>query len=414
MKRDLSRLFKLKNPIQNYAWGSRTAIADLLGHDAPTEAPEAELWMGAHPKAPSEVKLAGQWISLVDLIAAHPEDILGPAATRLFEGRMPFLFKVLAAAAPLSIQAHPDEEQARRGFARENRLGIPLDAPHRNYRDSSHKPEIICALTPFWGLNGFQPPEAIATNLRDYAPHALSAMISRLDAPDTAPALQVFFTALVEMPVESKREAIAEATAAAREQSAPSATAEWVLRLQDAYPDDIGVLAPLFLNLVCLSPGQAMYLAAGQLHAYLEGVGIELMANSDNVLRGGLTPKHIDVPELSRVLRFDAAAPRIIDPEDAGTKEYTYAADVAEFALAKIDLDPEQPLHSAAKRGLEILLVVEGQGRIRAEGSSEELTFRKGDSVMVPACLAGYSIRGEGRLFRAAIPVSATQVATAA
>ena len=405
MVREVCQLFKLKNPVQNYAWGSRTAIAELLGREAPTKMPEAELWMGAHPKAPSRVKMADQWISLVDLIATHPEGILGPAAAKQFEGRMPFLFKVLAAAAPLSIQAHPDEDQARQGFERENRLGIPLDAPHRNYRDNSHKPEIICALTPFWGLNGFQSPEAIANNLQAYAPHSFSTMIAALGAPDVAGALKAFFTALVEMPEKRLRDAIAEATAAARKKGARSATAGWVLRLQEAYPDDVGVLAPLYLNLVCLSPGQAMYLAAGQLHAYLEGVGIELMANSDNVLRGGLTPKHIDVPELTRVLRFNAVEPKIIVPQDDHAMERVYAAGVAEFALAHIDLAAGQSFVSAAKRGMEILLVVEGDVRMRADDSKADLKLRQGDAVMVPACLAGYSIQGAGQLFRASVPL---------
>ncbi len=402
---DLCRPFKLKNPIQNYAWGSRTAIAELLGHPAPTNSPEAELWMGAHPKAPSLVKIADEWISLADLIGSHPEAILGPAAVDRFGSRMPFLFKVLAAGAPLSIQAHPDESQAQEGFARENRMDIPLDAPHRNYRDPSHKPEIICALTPFWGLNGFQAPGTIAKNLHDHAPRTLQTMTAQLNAPDADRALQAFFTTLVEMPQKKKDDVIAEVTAAARTQRTPSAAVDWVLRLQDAYPGDIGILAPLFLNLVCLSPGQAMFLAAGQLHAYLEGVGIELMANSDNVLRGGLTPKHIDVPELKRVLRFNAVEPEIIDPQADAATEKVYATDVEEFALAQIELVAESAFVSAVKRGMEILLVVEGELILSTESQKTELALKKGDAVMVPACLDGYSLRGSGRIFRAAVPL---------
>ncbi len=407
MNQDICRLFRMQNPIQNYAWGSRSAIAALQDRDVPSPAPEAELWMGAHPKAPSLVEMGGQWISLDDLIAAHPEAVLGPAAARRFENRMPFLFKILAAAAPLSIQAHPDEDQARKGFARENRQGIPLDAPHRNYRDSSHKPEILCALTPFRGLNGFQSPAAIAGNMQAYVPRTLSVLNPRLDAPDVGHALKAFFEALLELPDAQKQDAVAEAAAAARMKSPYGAAADWVLRLESAYPGDIGVLAPLFLNLVCLSPGQAMYLAAGQLHAYLEGVGIELMANSDNVLRGGLTPKHIDLPELTRVLRFNAANPRIIVPRSADGTQRVYAVDVAEFALAQIELASEQVFLSSAQRGMEILLAVEGAFSISSEGTKSKVALRKGDSVLVPACLSGYSIRGEGRAFRASVPLPA-------
>ena len=405
MNRDICRLFYLQNAIMNYAWGSRTAIAALQGREAPAENPEAELWMGAHPKAPSAIKMRDQWVSLADLIAAHPEAILGPAAARRFEGRLPFLFKILAADAPLSIQAHPDEDQARLGFARENREGVPLDAPDRNYRDRSHKPEILCALTPFWGLNGFQPPAAIASNLQEYAPQTLATIRRRLNEPDVEHALEAFFSTLLDLPDKLKQDAIVETTAVARTKGTHSAAADWVLRLEKAYPGDIGVLAPLFLNLVCLSPGQAMFLAAGQLHAYLEGVGIELMANSDNVLRGGLTPKHIDVPELMRVLRLNAAAPRIILPQAADKTVSLYAVDVAEFALAQIELAGEQVFFSSAKRGMEILLTVEGAVSIYPGGVKTKFALRKGASVMVPACLAGYSIRGEGKVFRASIPL---------
>ena len=405
MTTDMHRIFKLKNPIQNYAWGSRTAIAELCGQPTPSDQPQAEMWMGAHPKAPSQLMLAGRTATLADLIKDAPEVILGPETAHRFADRMPFLFKVLAAAEPLSLQAHPDKEQARSGFARENRLGIPIDAPHRNYRDDSHKPEIICALTPFWGLNGFRSPDAIAEDLSAYGPRTLASLVARLETHDTARALRDFFTALLEIPDKHKNEVIDEVTASARQKEGRPPAADWVLRLQRAYPGDIGFLAPLFLNLVCLSPGQAMNLAAGQLHAYLEGVGIELMANSDNVLRGGLTPKHVDVGELTRVLRFNPSEPRILAAHTEDARAGIYATDTEEFYLARIDVSAGHDFVAASRRSVEILLVIEGRVTFLVEDAAPDLTIGKGESVLVPACLPGYSIRGDGQLFRASVPL---------
>ncbi|MDJ0668804.1 MAG: mannose-6-phosphate isomerase, class I [Desulfobacterales bacterium] len=403
MAMDLKQIFKLDNPIQNYAWGSRTMIASLVGDTVPADQPQAEMWMGAHPKSPSMVTVNEERISLADLIEAHPHAVLGADAARRFDRRMPFLFKVLAAAEPLSIQAHPNKTQALTGFERENRAGLALDAPHRNYRDASHKPEIICALTPFWGLNGFQPITAIEKNLRRYGPETLTPMVAMLKAPETASGLKSFFEALLRLPTQRRTEVIAEATeqAALRDDDP---TAEWVLRLHAAYPDDVGILAPIYLNLVRLAPGQAMYLAAGQLHAYLEGLGIELMANSDNVLRGGLTPKHVDVDELSRVLQFSAGDPRILSARQVSAVEYVYATPAEEFQLAQLNLNGNTDFNAAPARSLELLLLVEGAVRLEAADGQTQCRLVRGESVMIPACLPGYRIHGAGQIFRAAVP----------
>lgn len=403
MAMDLEQIFKLDNPIQSYAWGSRSMIASLVGDTVPTDQPQAEMWMGAHPKSPSMVTVNGQRISLADLIDAHPDAVLGVDTARRFNRQMPFLFKVLAAAEPLSIQAHPNREQALTGFERENRSGIALDAPHRNYRDAAHKPEIICALTPFWGLNGFQPITAIENNLRHYGPKTLTAMGAMLKAPDAASGLKAFFEALLRVPDHRRTEVIAEVTEqAARRADDPAAA--WVLRLHAAYPDDIGILAPIYLNLVRLAPGQAMYLAAGQLHAYLEGLGIELMANSDNVLRGGLTPKHVDVDELSRVLHFSAGKPQILSARQVSAVEYVYTTPAEEFALAQLNLSGNADFNAAPARSLELLLIVEGALRLETADGQKQCRLARGESVMIPACLPGYRIRGEGQIFRAAVP----------
>ena len=404
MAMDLKQIFKLDNPIQNYAWGSRSMIASLVGAAEPADQPQAEMWMGAHPKSPSMVTVSGERVSLADLIDAHPTAVLGADTARRFNRQMPFLFKVLAAAEPLSIQAHPNKAQALKGFERENRSGIALDAPHRNYRDASHKPEIICALTPFWGLNGFQPIAAIETNLEDYGPESLTTLAAMLKAPHAASGLKTFLEALLRMPDHRRAEVIAEVTDKATLKDGDSVAA-WVLRLHARYPDDIGILAPLFLNLVRLAPGQAMYLAAGQLHAYLEGLGIELMANSDNVLRGGLTPKHVDVDELSRVLEFSAAKPQILSADRVSAAEYVYETPAEEFQLSQLKLAKSTDFKSASARSLELLLMIEGAVWLETAGGQAQCRLSKGESVMVPACLPGYRIHGEGHIFRAAVPL---------
>ena len=403
MAMDLKQIFKLDNPIQNYAWGSRSMIASLVGTTVPADQPQAEMWMGAHPKSPSMVTVKGERISLADLIDAHPDAVLSVDTARRFNRQMPFLFKVLAAAEPLSIQAHPNRAQAVEGFERENRSGIALDAPHRNYRDASHKPEIICALTPFWGLNGFRPVTAIEKNLGRYGPKTLTTIAAKLKTPDTPSGLKAFLEAMLRIPDHHRAEVIAEVTEQAALQDADPAAA-WVLRLHAAYPDDVGILAPIYLNLVRLAPGQAMYLAAGQLHAYLEGLGIELMANSDNVLRGGLTPKHVDVDELSRVLEFSAGEPRILSARRISAVEYVYATPAEEFQLAQIKLTDDADFNAAPTRSIELLLMVEGAAWFETADGQTQCRLSQGESVMIPACLSGYRIHGEGQIFRAAVP----------
>jgi len=299
----MMQIAKLKNSIQEYAWGSYTAIPELLGEPSPAETPQAELWMGAHHKAPSEVIVGKRKIALPELIKEDPAAILGIKTAEKFNGSLPFLFKVLAMAEPLSIQAHPNLAQAIEGFAREKEQNIPIDGFKRNYRDANHKPEILCALTTCWALKGFRPIEQIVSimaplNITGIAPH-----VEALDRNPNEQGLRRFFASLLTLDPESKRMAVTEVLVHIHHNTGVTeadcgSCRHWINKLNERYPGDIGVLSPLFLNLVEVKPGEALFLRAGQLHAYLQGVGIELMANSDNVLRGGLTPKHIDVAEL--------------------------------------------------------------------------------------------------------------------
>jgi len=393
----------MDNPVQDYAWGSAQAIPELLGKPNPACQPRAELWMGTHPKAPSRVLVGGDWLSLPDLVAEDPEHILGPAVTARFDGGLPFLFKVLAAARPLSIQAHPNLDQAREGFARENKMGIPVGAPHRNYRDANHKPETICALTPFHALRGFRKlNEILALMVRAGVP-ALAAELGALRAGPGREGLRRFFSTLMSMDKAGQAKIVEQAVDGASSNQGDPAF-DWMVRLDKECPGDIGVLSPILLNVIVLQPGQAMFLPAGELHAYLDGVGIELMANSDNVLRGGLTPKHMDVPELLRVLTFSEGDVEILEREPPGPTERAYPQRAEEFVLSVVSPGPGNPHKAASPRNVEIMICIEGQAAIGEEHGDDTLELVKGASVLIPAATGPYRVEGRATLYKATVP----------
>ncbi|MFJ9798588.1 mannose-6-phosphate isomerase, class I [Streptomyces sp. NPDC101145] len=387
---------RLSTTVRPYAWGSTTAIPELLG-TAPTGEPQAEMWMGAHPGAPSRVTRptpdGPREVPLNEVIAADPDRELGPATVARFGPRLPFLLKVLAAGTPLSLQVHPDREQAAAGHAAEERAGIPLDAPHRNYKDPHHKPELICALTPFEGFCGFRAPAETAGLLAALDVDSLKPYVDLLHAHPEDAALREVLTAILTADPDAIADTVAETAAACARlggSHAPYAT------LAHHYPRDRGVLAALLLNHVRLQPGEAMYLGAGVPHSYLRGLGVEIMANSDNVLRCGLTPKHIDVPELLRVVRFEAGDPGILRPEPSPSGEEVYDTPVDEFRLSRY-VRPE----GAAPADLtvptpQILLATAGTPRVG------DLTLTPGHSVFVPAGET-VELSGSGTLFRATV-----------
>lgn len=385
----------LRGAIRTYAWGSRTAIAEFTGRPVPAPHPEAELWFGAHPGDPAWLQTPGGEVSLLDSLAADPDGQLGPAACSRFGGTLPFLVKVLAASEPLSLQAHPSAEQAREGYQREERLGIALSAPTRNYRDTSHKPELLVALQPFEALAGFRPAARTAELLQALAVSDLDPYIDLLNDQSDADGLRALFTTWITAPqpdidvlVHAVLEGATHYLAAHRGAgSAPFVTeAQTVLELGERYPGDAGVLAALLLNRISLAPDEAIFLPAGNLHTYLRGVGLEVMANSDNVLRGGLTPKHVDVPELLRVLDFTPtteAALRAATRRDG--PELIYQTPAEEFAVSALTLDGELLGHEvdAPSRhdGPQLLLCTQGSAVVHAK--SESLTLRRGAAVWV-------------------------------
>ena len=395
----------LKNTIQEYAWGSYTAIAELLGNDSPASVPQAELWMGAHPKAPSMAVCNGKQISLLELVEKHPKAILGEKVAEKFQCRLPYLFKVLAAAKPLSIQAHPSLDQAKKGFERENSLGIPFDAFNRNYKDDNHKPECICALSDFWALNGFRKISAIITLLQRICPRGLERSLDLLRQRPDAAGLKHFFQVLMTMDPKSKKLVVDDAVKNAQSVKDENRAYQWMINLNQEYPSDIGVFSPVILNLICLEPGQAMFLSAGTLHAYLEGVGIELMANSDNVLRGGLTPKHVDVKELLNVLNFEELDINILHAQKMNPCEHRYDSFAEEFALSIITVKTGMDYCSSANRCVEILLCTNGDAVIADFGETKRVRIKKGMSILIPAAVEKYSIKGDAVFYKAAVPI---------
>ncbi|MEV5517201.1 mannose-6-phosphate isomerase, class I [Streptomyces flaveolus] len=381
---------RLDNTVRPYAWGSTTAIPTLLGTE-PTGEPQAEMWMGAHPGAPSRTDRG----TLADVVAADPDKELGPASVARFGPRLPFLLKLLAAGAPLSLQVHPDLAQAKEGYEDEERRGVPLDAPHRNYKDANHKPELICALTEFDGLCGFRAPTETADLLDGLGVASLKPYVDLLRAHPEDAALREVLTAVLTADPEEMSRTVAETAAACERLGGAYAPYAGIAH---HYPGDPGVLAALLLNHVRLQPGEALYLGAGIPHAYLDGLGVEIMANSDNVLRCGLTPKHVDVPELLRIVRFEPGDPGVLRPEASPDGEEVYDTPIDEFRLSRYVLPEGAAPHDLTLPAPQILLCTAGSVR----AGEHDLT--PGRSVFVPAGEKA-EVSGNGTLFRATVRV---------
>ena len=379
---------RLDNTVRPYAWGSTTAIPQLLGV-APTGEPQAEMWMGAHPGAPSRTGRG----PLTEVIDEAPERELGSRTVEKFGPRLPFLLKLLAAGAPLSLQVHPDLEQAREGYEDEERRGIPIDAGHRNYKDANHKPELICALTEFDGLCGFREPLRAAELLAALDVDSLKPYVDLLHAHPEEAALREVLTAVLGADPEEMAHTVTEAAAACARLGGDHAP---YADLAHHYPGDPGVIAAMLLNHVRLQPGEALFLGAGIPHAYLNGLGVEIMANSDNVLRCGLTPKHVDVPELLRVVRFEATDPGVLRPEASPDGEEVYETPIDEFRLSRFVLPEAGAPHDLTRATPQIHLCTAGSVR------AGEHTLAPGESVFVPADEKA-EVSGPGTLFRATV-----------
>ncbi|AUQ25508.1 mannose-6-phosphate isomerase [Dickeya zeae] len=384
---------KMRNNVQHYAWGSKHALTELYGIENPDNQPMAELWMGAHPKSSSLLlDEQGQAQSLRDLINKDPAGFLGTAVAKRF-GELPFLFKVLCAEQPLSIQVHPSKSAAEVGFARENAAGIALDSPQRNYKDANHKPELVFALTPYLAMNGFRELTAIAGLLQPLA-NAHPAIAAFLSCPDST-TLSTLFSSLLSMEGEQKASAIAGLKEVLSHQHGePWDTIRFIAQF---YPDDGGLFSPLLLNVVTLQPGEAMFLYAETPHAYLQGVALEVMANSDNVLRAGLTPKYIDIPELLANVRFESKpADTLLTSPVKTANELSFPIPVDDFAFSLHYLtDVPQML---SQQSAAIIFCVEGQAVL--EHGAQQVRLLPGESCFIPASESPVHIQGKGQIAR--------------
>ncbi|HAU4928493.1 mannose-6-phosphate isomerase, class I [Aeromonas hydrophila] len=392
--RDLPSFLSMQNPIQGYDWGSHDALTTLFGIPNPAGKPQAELWMGAHPNGCSEVVLAGQAQKLSTLIESAPAAVLGEATQTRF-GSLPFLFKVLCAEKALSIQVHPSKAQAEAGFAKEEAAGISPKAANRNYKDPNHKPELVFALTPYQAMNGFRAIPAILALFERVKLPALAELVAALAASQNEAGLQHFFHQLLVLEGARKEEALAGLLAYAGEHQ-DEETFALITSLAAQYPGDVGLFSPLLLNVVTLQPGQAMYLDACTPHAYVRGTGLEIMANSDNVLRAGLTPKYIDVTELLACTR---CLPKpddqiLLAPRMEGAVQH-FEVPVPDFTFSVYPAGEHQLTTASA----EILFAID-EAVILKRGD-DTLRLEKGQSAFIPAATGRYQLLAEGRVARA-------------
>jgi mannose-6-phosphate isomerase len=392
-------IYRLKGVIKNYDWGGTEFLSQLLSLSNAGGQPMAEYWLGTHHLASAEVKLGNERIPLTELIRSDKERILGASVAKKFGG-LPYLLKVLDVKDMLSIQVHPAKHEAELGFAEENRKGIPLDAPNRNYRDDNHKPELIVALGDFWLLHGFKPVEKLRATLQSIPEFKTLREIFESTGYD-----QLYKT-VMEMPQQSVNEILQPLL----DRIIPLYKAGqlkkdeehyWVARAAGTFnrAPDRGIFSIYFLNLLRIKKGEGVFQDAGILHAYLEGQNIEIMASSDNVLRGGLTSKHVDVKELMKHVKFEETVPRIIRPAKHNNEE-VYVTAAPDFKLSRIELEPGQTTSFHSVTG-EMLLVIEG-----AVSLNDQITLNRGESAFIEShqqpTIKALSKAG---VFRASVPV---------
>lgn len=394
------KIMPLRGAIQHYDWGGFEYIPNLIGIKNADHKPFAELWMGAHPSAPAILINNGATTPLDYLVKNAPQEILGDKVADRFDNRLPYLFKVLDVRKMLSIQAHPTKKQAEEGFQRENDQNIPLDAKHRNYKDDNHKPEVMVALTDFWLLHGFKSIQTIRQTLakvpefRDLQP---------IVAKDS---LYDLYKHVMEMPQNEANAMLAPLEQRLKiEQPSKDSPDYWAKQAFNDHPPkdgnyDRGIFSIYFFNLVQLKPGQGIFQGAGVPHAYLEGVNVELMANSDNVFRGGLTSKHVDVPELLKSLIFEQVVPKVISGAEVSDTERVYPTPAPDFELSKIDISQNKSHYTPKTDAPHIMIVIKGTVTV-----NDDQTFTRGDIFFAPANVS-YELDTEtnATIFKATVP----------
>ncbi|EKO3434734.1 mannose-6-phosphate isomerase, class I [Vibrio fluvialis] len=388
--------FKMDNKIQNYDWGSRTAIHDLFGFANEAQQPQAEVWMGTHPNGCSIVKQGSTNVSLSELIKQDPSAFLSQSTSKAF-GDLPFLFKILAADKALSIQVHPNKQDAELGYAKEQELGIPLSAFNRNYKDANHKPELVYALTEYQAMNGFRPFDEIIAEFRLCDIPEINGYLEQFERNPNQDGLCHFFVEILSMEEARKVNAIDHLLSYAALNEG-RVLCELILDLAEQYPNDVGLFAPLLLNVITLKPGETMFLCARTPHAYIKGTGLEIMANSDNVLRAGLTPKHMDVEELVKCTDFvPKPINTLLTQAEINGCEHHFPVPVQDFQFSVFQAPKEQRVEMSSA---EILMPIDADVALLAQ-SGETLVLGKGQSAFIPAYVGNYTISCEGRVARA-------------
>lgn len=388
--------YLMKNVIQSYAWGSFKSFESLFGIDNSSGDPQAEIWMGAHPNGCSSIELNSGSIKLSELIDNQKIEILGKKTADRY-GELPFLFKVLAAENALSVQVHPSKEQAIAGFELENANGILLNDPSRNYKDPNHKPELVYALTPYLAMNGFRSFEEVLRLFNEINNAAIIKLVDEYEKECSSFGLKRFFSKLLSLEPQKKEEAVTSLVNFAASHS-DNSLFSLIIDLEKQYPNDIGLFAPLFLNVIELQPGEAMFLNACTPHAYIKGTALEIMANSDNVLRAGLTPKHMDVPELVACTVFEPIhSDKLLNiPTQVGNEsQFHVPVDDFKFSI----YNPEMPT-TIEVSSAEIIFAIDANVTL-SHSNGDLLTISKGDSAFIPKFASTYVLQSTGKVARA-------------
>jgi mannose-6-phosphate isomerase len=393
---------KLSGIIQNYRWGSRSLLAQFQGRSVPTAAPEAELWFGAHALAPSSIEVDGERHPLNTFIEGDAQNQLGSELMRRY-GKLPYLTKVLAVDQPLSIQVHPSQAQAQLGFQRERLRGLPADDAQANYRDNWPKPELLCPLTDFEVLCGFRPVDELIELLDALGGDCFKAAREALESSPNQQGLRQVVATWLNASRSTQdvlfRAGIEACKDYSRKPDSKHQDVALPLDLAARYPGDMGVLVALLLRHLVLPPGAGLFVPAGVLHAYLRGFAIEVMANSDNVLRGGLTAKHVDVDEMLSIANFESAPPMLAALEDRGPLEKIFVIDSPHFSVSRLDIEDHTSWCASKRLGPEMLLCVEGTLTLFS-AHDDKLALARGECAWIPANEDIYCVAGKGQAFR--------------
>lgn len=403
--RDMVKAYNFLPVFKDYDWGSLSSIQNIIGREDLKGKPLAELWMGSHKNGDGLVILSNdKKIKLSEFIKTDSNAILGSAVSKKYNRELPFLFKILAAEKPLSIQSHPAEKEAEKGFNKEEREKIDILAYNRTYKDKNHKPELIYTLTDFSLMKGFRNYSNIYANLNKFSPLFMENAEKYIKKSGKSSKIKQLFKYLLTMDKEIMKDIIDNTVNICKENS--GIISDTIINLYSVHGYDHGVLSPLFLNILKIKPGTALFIPAGELHSYIYGTGFEIMANSDNVLRGGLTTKYVDVDGILEIGNFKKSSINIgIIAPKIEKNENRYITPAKEFIFSVISLNKNNYIYEKSKKGFEFYFYIGNKCKVMFEEEQRSYIFKNGDSFFIPACAFPYIIDGDGILYRASVNV---------